>query len=76
MRDTTDVTDRARPGITVRRFESNTAAERHDREFWQAMSPGERVLLAWQLSVEQWEMLGRRPDEPGLCRSVARVLRR
>ncbi|MEW6321972.1 MAG: hypothetical protein AB1635_12915 [Acidobacteriota bacterium] len=65
-----------RPGVTMRRFESNTEADRNDAEYWKQMPPGERVLQAWRLSVEQWQLLGRRPDEPGLCRSVARVARR
>jgi hypothetical protein len=62
--------------ISVRRFSSHKEAARHDAEFWQQLPAGERVLLAWRLSVEQWELLGRDPDEPGLCRSVARVHRR
>ena len=32
----------------------------------------DRVRRSWQPSVERWQLLGR-PDEPGLCRSVARV---
>jgi hypothetical protein len=70
------VTDRVasvRPAITARRFSSNAEADRHDAEFWQRMPRHERVLLTWRLSVEQWELLGRAPDEPGLCRSVASV---
>jgi hypothetical protein len=66
------VSDRvSRPGTTARRFASNTEADRHDAEFWRQMPPHERVLLTWRLSVEQWQLLGRAPDEPGLCRSVA-----
>jgi hypothetical protein len=67
----------ARPrNITVRKFASNAEADRHDAEFWQAMPAHERVLLAWRLSAEQWELMGRKTDEPGLCRSVARLHRR
>lgn len=69
-------TDRMRQDITIRRFASNAEAERHDREFWRQMPWHERVMLAWRLSVEQWELLGRGADEPGLCRSVASVRRR
>jgi hypothetical protein len=72
-----DVTDRAaRPGVTGRRFASNADADRDDANFWRQIPPDERVLLVWQLSVEQWELLGRAPHEPGLCRSVASVRRR
>jgi hypothetical protein len=63
------VTDRTRPGVTVRRFASNAEADRHDAEFWRQMRPDDRVRLAWRLSVEQWQLLGRMPDEPGLCRA-------
>jgi hypothetical protein len=70
------VTDRLRPGVTVRRFASNADADRHDAEYWRQIPPHERVLQAWRLSVEQWQLLGRQPDEPGLCRSVASLRRR
>ena len=60
--------------MTTRRFESNAEADRHDQEFWSRMTPSERVLHAWRLSVEQWQLAGS-PHEPGLCRSVARVIR-
>jgi hypothetical protein len=62
--------------ITVRRFESAAEADRHDLEFWMQMSDAERVLHAWRLSREQWRLRGESVDEPGLCRSVARVHRR
>jgi hypothetical protein len=65
-----------RHGVTVRRFASNAEADRHDADYWRALSPHERVLQAWRLSVEQWQLLGRSPDEPGLCRSVASIRRR
>jgi hypothetical protein len=64
-----------RRNITVRKFASNAEADRHEAEFWQAMPAHERVLLAWRLSAEQWTLIGRRVDEPGLCRSVARLQR-
>jgi hypothetical protein len=70
------VTDRPRREITIRRFASNEEADRHDADYWGRIPPHERVLLAWQLSVEQWELLGRRTDEPGLSRSVASFRRR
>jgi hypothetical protein len=61
--------------ITVRKFASNAEADRHEAEFWHALPADERVLLAWRLSAEQWELMGRKADEPGLCRSVARLHR-
>jgi hypothetical protein len=65
--------EEARPGLTARRFSSNAEADRHDAEYWRQIPAAERVLLAWRLSVEQWALTGRMPDEPGLCRSVAVV---
>jgi hypothetical protein len=62
--------------ITVRRFESAAEADRHDLEFWRQMSDAERVLHAWRLSRELWQLRGESVDEPGLCRSVARIQRR
>jgi hypothetical protein len=69
---------RSRQGtpITIRRFESATDADRHDIDYWMRMSDAERVLHAWRLSREMWLLRGDSPDEPGLCRSVARVQRR
>jgi hypothetical protein len=62
--------------ITVKRFESAAEADRHDLEFWRQMSDADRVLHVWRLSRDLWLLRGETPDEPGLCRSVARVQRR
>jgi hypothetical protein len=72
------VTDPVRHRSTVimgRRFRSNADADRHDAEFWAQLPADQRVLLAWRLSVEQSQQLGRGLDEPGLCRSVASIRR-
>jgi hypothetical protein len=72
------MTDPAHHGhrvITGRRFRSNADADWHDAEFWAQLPADQRVLLAWRLSVEQWQLLRRGPDEPGLCRSVASIRR-
>ena len=62
--------------MTVRRYSSAADADRHDLEFWMQIPEAERVLRVWQLSQEIWRLRGDLPDEPGLCRSVARVHRR
>ena len=71
-------TGRSRRGtpLTVRRFESAAEADQHDLEFWLQMSDAARVVQVWRLSRELWLLRGENPDEPGLCRSVARVRRR
>ena len=61
--------------MTVRRYSSATDADRHDLEFWMQIPEAERILRVWQLSQEIWQLRGDLPDEPGLCRSVARVRR-
>jgi hypothetical protein len=68
-------TDRA-ARLTTRRFESSAEADRHDLEFWLQIPEPERVLQVWRLSQELWRLRGELRDEPGLCRSVARVHRR
>jgi hypothetical protein len=61
--------------ITVRRARMGEDEDRLDREFWSRMTPGERVLETWRLSLELWRWKGWDRDEPGLCRTVARVVR-
>jgi hypothetical protein len=48
---------------------------RDEMSFWAAIPAAERVLQVWKLSVEQWRLRGELPDESGLPRSVARVVR-
>ena len=62
--------------ITVQRFANAAEADRHDVEFWRQLSDAERVLHVWRLSQELRRLRGEFSDEPGLCRSVARVYRR
>ena len=62
--------------ISVRRYASAAEADRHDLEFWLQMPDAERILHVWRLSLDIWRLRGDLPDEPGLCRSVARVRRR
>jgi hypothetical protein len=62
--------------LTTRRFESSAEADRHDLEFWMQIPERQRILQVWRLSQELWRLRGELRDEPGLCRSVARVHRR
>ena len=62
--------------MIVRRYTSAAEADLHDLEFWLQIPDIERVLHVWRLSQEIWRLRGDLPDEPGLCRSVARVHRR
>ena len=61
--------------IHVRIFRSHAEADAADREFWERIDPVERVADTWRLSEELWRLKGQFNDEPGLCRSVARVRR-
>ena len=72
MTDGPGATDR----ITIRRYASAAEADRHDLEYWLQIPERERILQVWRLSEELWRLRGELPNEPGLCRSVARVHRR
>jgi hypothetical protein len=65
-----------RSDITVRKFTSHEEADKADLAYWLQLSPAERVLLVWRLSVDQYQLRGDPPYEPGLHRSVTRVYRR
>jgi hypothetical protein len=60
----------------VRRYESAAEADRDDLALWMQMSDSDRILQVWRLSEQLWRLRGDMTDEPGLCRSVARVRRR
>ena len=68
--------DARRARITVRRYASAAEADRHDLEFWMQLPDAERILQVWRLTQEIWRLRGDLSDEPGLCRSIARVRRR
>lgn len=65
-----------RARASVRRYESAAEADRDDLAFWMQMSESDRILQVWRLSEQLWRLRGDMTDEPGLCRSVARVRRR
>lgn len=65
------------PRVTsIRKLRMGAESDQADREYWLALTPAERVLETWRLSAELWEMKGWNPGEPGLCRTVARVVHR
>jgi len=64
-----------RARMQVKLFPSLAAHQKDDRAFWAAVPVSTRVLEVWALSEEQWRLRGEFPDEPGLCRSVARLYR-
>jgi hypothetical protein len=61
--------------MTVTTFASLAEHDRADAAYWRALPVDMRVRQAWRLSEEQWRLRGEYPDESGLCRSVARVVR-
>src|SRR5688572_12999752 len=69
----------ARATARVIRPGTKAAADlaRRDDGWWQDLSVAERVLLASQLSLEQWRLHGWQEDtsRDGLSRSVTRVRR-
>lgn len=70
---------RARAHAEVRVFRAGEGEAEADADalFWDRIPVNERAEFVWQLSLELYELAypGRR-YEPGLSRSVARVVRR
>ena len=64
-----------RSRMQVRVYRSSVDHDRDDAAYWQSLPIDVRVLEVWKLSEEQWRLRGEFPDEPGLCRSVARIHR-
>jgi hypothetical protein len=61
--------------ITVRKAHIGADDDRLDREFWAQLTPDERLLETWRLSLELWQMKGWDPGESRLHRSVTRTIR-
>ena len=59
----------------MRRVRLGPEEAQADREFWRGLAPEARVLESWRITCELWELKGWDIGEPGLCRSVARVVR-
>ena len=70
-----DRAEERRRRMKVRIYRSHEAHDRDHPAYWAALPVDVRILQVWRLSEEQWRMRGEFPDEPGLCRSVARVHR-
>ena len=62
--------------ITARKITRREPDDEIDFEFWARVTPDERFAEAWRLSEEIWRLKGWDPGEPGLSRSVARLIRR
>jgi hypothetical protein len=62
--------------VVARKTTYRELDDRFDLEFWDRLSRDERFAEAWRLSAEIWSLKGLDPGEPGLSRSVARLLRR
>ncbi len=66
-------TDRSKWQTAISRLDDQPGAD----DYWLKMPPKERVEFAWALSEEVWALAHpEQVNEPGLSRSVARVVRR
>ena len=66
-----------RSRITIQKVTLGSAEEeRLDRAFWAQLTPNERLLETWRLSLELWQMKGWDPGESRLHRSITRTSRR
>jgi hypothetical protein len=73
--ETVDAAATRRRRMQVRVYPSLAAHDRHDAQFWAALTADERVREVWRLSEAQWRLRGEFPDASGLPRSVARLYR-
>jgi hypothetical protein len=65
------------PGrVTLRRVRRGDEERRADQEFWQALTPEQRVDCLWDMVLEVRTIKGFPGDEPRLQRSVLRIERR
>ena len=64
---------RDRRDITLTICRTPVEVEKAEREFLRKLTPAERILLTWQLSLEQWELKG--ANESRLSRHHTRVTR-
>ncbi len=65
-------TDRSQWTTKITRLEDEQGAD----DYWMDMTPEERMRFAWELSLTAWKLAHPEyEDEPGLPRSVARVIR-
>jgi hypothetical protein len=62
--------------ITARLVRRGTAESEFEREFWNRLTPEERVECLWDMVLEARELNGLHGDEPGLQKSVVRLVRR
>lgn len=60
----------------VRVLASTAAAAEADRTAWPPLTPQESVALVWPLTLEQYRLAGLIKDEPRLCRTITRIVRR
>ena len=60
---------------TVRVIRPGEDERAADREFWQRMTPDERVAVLWDMVLEARAWQGGHGDQPRLQRSVVRVQR-
>jgi hypothetical protein len=62
--------------VTTRKTTLAQLDDRFDADFWATVPPAERLAETWRLTLELGRFAGRDPGEPGLHRSIARVVRR
>jgi hypothetical protein len=76
--DDVEARRQARASWETRIFRDDPEGEADaDAEFWARMSPEERILAAWTLSQEMHALAHPEdaPPEPGLSRSLVRIVR-
>ena len=66
-----------RSRITIHKARIGSEEEKRlERAFWAQLTPNERLLETWRLSLELWQMKGWDQGESRLHRSITRIVRR
>jgi hypothetical protein len=66
----------SRKNVQTRVFRSFQEEERAEREYWNSLTPAERLDMMWQLTVDVWSFTGTPLAEPRLQRHIVSVHRR
>ncbi len=61
--------------LTLRKLASFDEAKDEEYRHWQSVSPSERLVAAWQLSIEQYRQKGIEPDGRRLRTTAVRSQR-
>jgi hypothetical protein len=65
----------SRKNIKAKLFRSFREAEISEREYWESLTPAERLDMMWQLTIDAWSFTGEPIAESRLPRHIVRIHR-